>query len=413
MKIAFFTQNYKQGGLDTFIVNLLRHWPPGDDILLFCNESHPGLPWIRSHLPHPVRIIPYRFLLAHEIPFRLRKMPAWLRWLARAVYWAFGFFYLFYQTWMLFRRHNPDRLMVINGSYPGGDACLAATVSWAFLRPDSRAWHNVHSLAWPYSRRVLSRWKEKLIDQAVARAAAGFIAVSHSCMLTLANRPGLAQVRAGYIYNGIADLQANKTSSLTDELSLPPSARFILMLGVFEPHKGHALAIKAMDRVVAACPEAYLLACGDADNAEFSQVQRLREASPARNHIILQPHRQDTANLFAQAELVIMPSQTYESFGYTAVEAMACGLPVVVTRVGGLPEVVEDHVTGYILAPDDDQGFAERMIQLLGDASLRSRMGALGQVRFRKKFMADRMAKEYARILDGGDFLNIKQKVEQ
>lgn len=411
MKIAFFTQNYKRGGLDTFIVNLLSRWPTDDELLLFCNESHPGLTAIRSQLPH-VRIIAYRFLLAHDVSALLEKQPALLRHAGRALYWGLGFFYLLYQTWALLCAHRPCRLMVINGSYPGGDACLAATISWKAIQPHNPAWHNLHSLVWPYPSGILSRRKQQVIDWLVSRAVAGFVAVSRACKHTLSNRPVFAQTASCHIYNGISDMQPKAVSALRTELDLPSSARIILMPAVFEPHKGHALAMQVMERVIVTCPDAYLLACGDSNPGELSRISQLRDASPARSHIILQPHRSDISSLLAQVDMVIMPSQIYESFGYAAVEAMACGLPVVATHVGGLPEVVEDGVTGYIVSPDDIDGFAARILELLGNNSLRNQMGASGRTRFQKEFMADRMAKEYARLLTS-DNLHNKQKEGQ
>ena len=92
---------------------------------------------------------------------------------------------------------------------------------------------------------------------------------------------------------------------------------------------------------------------------------------------------------YQRAALLVMPS-FYESFGIACLEAMAFGLPVVATRVGGLPEVIEDGVTGLLVPPGDADALAQAMIRLLSDADLRRRMGQAGRERVLKEFTTER-----------------------
>jgi L-malate glycosyltransferase len=98
--------------------------------------------------------------------------------------------------------------------------------------------------------------------------------------------------------------------------------------------------------------------------------------------------------LLSVSDLFLLPS-AQESFGLAALEAMACGVPVVASRVGGLPEVVEDGVSGYLRAPDDIEGMAEAALALLGDAALHAQFAAAALDRVRRHFCAKRVVPQY------------------
>lgn len=401
MKTAFFTQNIKRGGLDTFILNLVTNWPGQDEIILFCNRSHPGLAALRKGLAGRAEVVPYDFLIAQDISDRLVRVPAFLQILFRALFWLLGFPYLVFKTGQLFKKFDADRLMVINGGYPGGDACLAATIAWQRSAPGRRrAWHNFHNLVLPYSDQPLRRLKELLIDRFVSQAAAGFVTVSRACMATLAARSPLAVTERAFIHNGIAPIDTMPGTVSGSEPALSAEARLILMPAVYEARKGHAFMIRAMEQIVRHVPQATLLICGDGSPAEIDAVRRLREMSSVAERIVLQGHRRDLGSLMTQAEVLVLPSQGQESFGYTVVEAMACACPVVVTDVGGLPEVVDNGGSGYVIARHDVGALAERIITLLRDEGLREQMGAAGVQRYRQQFTASRMAAEYFSLLE-------------
>jgi glycosyltransferase involved in cell wall biosynthesis len=95
---------------------------------------------------------------------------------------------------------------------------------------------------------------------------------------------------------------------------------------------------------------------------------------------------------YAKADLLVLPSRM-ESFGLVLVEAMACGLPVVATRVGGIPEVVEDGVTGLLVPPNDPEALAEGINSLLEDPDRMKAMGARGRERAKEHFTWDTVAK--------------------
>lgn len=100
---------------------------------------------------------------------------------------------------------------------------------------------------------------------------------------------------------------------------------------------------------------------------------------------------------YAEADLFVLPSRR-ESFGLVLAEAMACGLPVVATTAGAIPEVVEDRGTGVLVPPDDPDALAEAITSLLSDPPKMKVMGTKGKARVEKHFTWDRVAE---RVIEG------------
>ena len=98
--------------------------------------------------------------------------------------------------------------------------------------------------------------------------------------------------------------------------------------------------------------------------------------------------------LLSVSDLLLLPS-SQESFGLAALEAMACEVPVVASRVGGLPEVIEDGVSGYLRPPDNLQAMAECATALLTDASLHEAFARAGLDRVHSHFCADLVVPKY------------------
>jgi N-acetyl-alpha-D-glucosaminyl L-malate synthase BshA len=102
----------------------------------------------------------------------------------------------------------------------------------------------------------------------------------------------------------------------------------------------------------------------------------------------------DLVPWLSAADVFLLPS-SQESFGMAALEAMACEVPVIASRVGGLPEVIEDGVTGFLCSPDDVEGMAERAVALARDASLRRRIGQAAAEHVRRNFCSDTIVPQY------------------
>ena len=174
------------------------------------------------------------------------------------------------------------------------------------------------------------------------------------------------------------------------------------MLATYEPRKGHVFLFDAFAQVLQRVPQARLLVCGSGTDAERARLAAECDARGLATKVRLQGFRPDALRLLAAADLLVVPSQSFESFGLTCVEAMVRRVPVVATRTGGLPEVVANDEGGYVVAHDDASAFAARMTDLLVDPILRRAQGERGRHRYERLFRAPRMAAQYAELLNQG-----------
>ncbi len=170
-----------------------------------------------------------------------------------------------------------------------------------------------------------------------------------------------------------------------ERLGLRPDYRTILFVGRIEPLKGIDNLLRAIARVVERRPELRAGLCvpivgGDPDRVreddEMVRLQELREELGIGDVVtFLGAKDQDTLQYYySAAEMVVMPSD-YESFGMVALEAMACGAPVIASDVGGLSFLVKQERTGYRVPARDPAALATRIARLLTDEGLRRRIG--------------------------------------
>jgi glycosyltransferase involved in cell wall biosynthesis len=181
-------------------------------------------------------------------------------------------------------------------------------------------------------------------------------------------------------------------------LALPVGDPLILICG-YEPYKNHDTCIRVLRRVRRQFPGAMLVRVGK----RLRRSPPANAAAPERTILDLGDFEPEAMpGVYNAVDLLLFPSW-YEGFGWPPLEAMACGVPVVASDAGSIPEVVGD--AGYLCSPDDDSALAERVCQLLEDAPARLRLIEKGHLRV-KEFSwnrhADRICSLYAEILRRG-----------
>jgi glycosyltransferase involved in cell wall biosynthesis len=180
-------------------------------------------------------------------------------------------------------------------------------------------------------------------------------------------------------------------------LSLFPSSPRLVVgaAGRLSPEKGHDNFIRAVASIAARDASVGFVIFGDGPLREALQAQ-VQQVGLERN-VVLAGHRGDLDALTPHLDVSVLASYT-EGLPNVVLEAMAAGVPVVATAVGGTPEVVDDGVTGHLVAAGDSEALAGRIQDLLGSDSRRREMGTRGQARVREHFTFDAQAHAYLQL---------------
>jgi glycosyltransferase involved in cell wall biosynthesis len=155
-------------------------------------------------------------------------------------------------------------------------------------------------------------------------------------------------------------------------LGLDPDAFIVVGLGRLVPIKGFDLLARALPALVAQIPSARLLLVGD--GAERAHLGAIAASMGVAERLRMTGETTDVASYLAAADVVAVPSRN-EGMGRVIVEAMALGLPVVATTVGGIPDVVTDGECGRLVEPEDTDALAAALIELGRDPALRRKLG--------------------------------------
>ena len=183
------------------------------------------------------------------------------------------------------------------------------------------------------------------------------------------------------------------------EFGIPDEAPFIATVGSLKPQKDHRNLIRAMVKVRRAVPDARLVLVGD--GAGRKELERDLTNSGLQDSVVLAGYRDDAQRIAAACDVFVLSSK-HEGLSIALLEAMALRRPVVVTRVGGLPEVVEHGREGLLVPPQDPAALGHAIAALLSDVGLRKRMGkAAGQraLAFDIRHAVARMEQVYRELL--------------
>lgn len=181
-----------------------------------------------------------------------------------------------------------------------------------------------------------------------------------------------------------------------------PAGPLLLFVGRLQPLKGLDVAVRALAELRR--PDALLLVVGGASGleggSEVARIMSLIDQLGVRDQVRFvepQPHH-ILSTYYRAADVVVVPSRS-ESFGLVALEAAACGTPVVASAVGGLLTLVDDGLTGYLVAGRDPSHFAQRIASILNDPALAASMSVRAAERARRytwSFAAARLRRVYS-----------------
>jgi glycosyltransferase involved in cell wall biosynthesis len=233
-------------------------------------------------------------------------------------------------------------------------------------------------------------WKRQLV-RAINRPISRVICVSEynrRCISTLDTLPGERFIR---IYNGVDFSRVNTNRSearkaFRQRYGIPDDRIVMAQVSWIIPEKGVADLLHAARIVVSQNPKTHFVLVGEGDDR--ARFTKQAEEMGLGDHVTWTGLVRDpfAEGVYDAADIVCQASRWNEAFGQVITEAMACGRPVVGTRVGGIPEVIADGKSGFLVNRGDAEGLAQRILQLAADPELRNRMGQEGYRLAQKQF---------------------------
>lgn len=195
------------------------------------------------------------------------------------------------------------------------------------------------------------------------------------------------------IYNGI-DLSpflymdyVHERNTVRAELGIPRDAKVLITVAVLRPPKGIQYMIRALPKILASHPDTYYLIVGSGSHHDVL----LEEVSKAgvSNRVIFAGMRRDVPRMLAASDVFVLPTLT-EALPTVLAEAMAAKLPIVASRVGGIPEMIANGQNGLLVQPEDLDGLVKACTHLLAHPEKRGDMGAEGWKTVKQKFSIER-----------------------
>ncbi len=251
-----------------------------------------------------------------------------------------------------------------------------------------------------HSSRIRSHEDRELLRQLTPELDQ-LIAVSKSIERKIADehRTG-APVRL--IYNGV-DLQRydhqGPCSTLRDEYGMEAGSRVVGVIARLEPEKGHQTLIEAWPHVLREVPDAYLLIVGEGSRRDY--LEQWAAAHRVAHRVVFTGRRDDIPAVTAGLDVAVLPSWR-EAQGLSILEAMAMSRPVVASDVGGIPEMIEDGVTGLLVEHDNPVALAGAITKLLKDRAYAAAIAKAGHDLVHDRFCIELMVKAIEQIYDEG-----------
>jgi glycosyltransferase involved in cell wall biosynthesis len=243
--------------------------------------------------------------------------------------------------------------------------------------------------------------KKRPIERRLAPLIDGAIAVAKGQIPFLVEDKGYPPDRIRVVYNGI-DLSEwtpkPRDAGILAEFRIPEDAPVVGILAMLRPEKDHATFLNAARRIVDEVPETRFLLVGDGE--ERARLEALTRELGLQDRVIFTGRRTDVPRLLTVFDVCVLCSFTVETFPMSFLEAMAMEKALVTTRVGGVPEMIEEGENGYVVPVRDAAALADAIRRVVADRDVARRMGQRSRELVEERFTMDRMVRDTEEYLE-------------
>ena len=245
-------------------------------------------------------------------------------------------------------------------------------------------------------RLMLNRLTAPLVDK--------IIAVCEAVRNFAIKEIGISPDRLVTIYNGVdlseysKDPNSGRTEEIKRELGIALAHKVVGTVGHLEPEKGCEYLLQAAPQVSAQDGKVTFLLVGD--GSQRAKLENLAEDLGISSNVIFMGYRNDIPRILSVMDIFVLPS-LYEGLPNALLEAMAACRPVVATQVGGIPEVVVEGETGFLVPPRNSEALADAIGMMLRDKERAAQMGLAGRKRVERFFSAETMVAKTEELYEG------------
>jgi len=240
--------------------------------------------------------------------------------------------------------------------------------------------------------------RRRLTQKIVIRAYSRVVTLNRRMQADLAAECGIATDRIHTIANGV-DIEAFKPHpdrrAIRERFNLPSNRFIIGNVARLDPVKNHEIILKAMNSALVKRLDALFLLVGDGPH--YAMLKRKIEELGLDRNVRLFGYSDCIAELLNCMDVYIQ-SSFYEGFSNTVLEAMACGVPILATDVGGTGDIMSDGEEGYFFMPTDHEHLVSLVMRLARDCNLRRTLGTKGRRRATIQFPVQAMVRNYENI---------------
>lgn len=226
----------------------------------------------------------------------------------------------------------------------------------------------------------------EVADRLLDRRTTAYFGVARTQLDYMVDELRYPREKITIVYNGVdpAGFETSDDRSAVAELGISETDCVVGILAAMRPEKDHIGFLRAARIVADRVPSAKFLIVGDGPMR--GEIESTAAELGLTDQVILAGSRSDVPEVLRAMDVVVLSSYSVECFPMALLEAMAAGRPAVCTAVGGVPEIVEEGVTGYLVPPHDPQQLADRLVDVLTDQALRARLGAAARTRVESEF---------------------------